>query len=100
MQKVFCYAEKFLLCRKFSGYAEKLRRKFSVMQKSFCYAEKFLIMQKIFLSCKKKFYAESFLVCKKKSFLIMRKRKLALVQKKKKSLLSMNLFFYKDNVHS
>ena len=41
MQKVFCYAEKF------SGYAEKLHRKFSVIQKNFGYAESFLLCRKI-----------------------------------------------------
>ena len=46
MQKVFCYAEKF------SGYAEKLHRKFSVIQKN--YAESFLVCRKIFFDYAKK----------------------------------------------
>ena len=106
MQKVFCYAEKFplcrnfLLCRKFSvmqkNFLVMLKnctesflsyRKISVMQKVFCYAEKFLIKQKIFLSCKKKKnYAESFLVCRKIFFDYAKKKINSCAKKKKKKV--------------
>ena len=50
MQKIFCYAENFMLCRK-------------IIQKVFCYAENFLLCRKIFSMQKN--YAESFLECRK-----------------------------------
>ena len=70
-----------------------IQKNFLLCRKIFDYAENFSIMQK------NKNYAESFLVCRK-IFFDYAKKKISSCAKKKKKTLSMNLFFYKDNVHS